>query len=188
PKERYETLRNFFNTYHNASPYMEKYVLEALCRMGYYEDALCRMERRFGEMVASEHTTLWEGWEYTGARGTKYKSGNGTYNHAWSGGGLTILSEFIAGIAPTSPAFKEFSVCPNLATLNYVNSIVPTVYGEITMSAKKSGNNLEISLTVPQGTQATILLPAGYKEIVTDSSKGDKLTLTAGKHNINIVG
>ena len=188
PKERYETLRNFFNTYHNASPYMEKYVLEALCRMGYYEDALCRMERRFGEMVASEHTTLWEGWEYTGARGTKYKSGNGTYNHAWSGGGLTILSEFIAGIAPTSPAFKEFSVCPNLATLNYVNSIVPTVYGEITMSAKKSGNNLEISLTVPQGTQATILLPAGYKEIVTDSSKGDKLTLTAGKHNINIIG
>ena len=100
--------------------------------MGYYEDALRRMETRFGDMVASkEYSTLWEGWEYTGGRGMKYKSGNGTYNHAWSGGGLTILSQYIAGIAPVDPQFERFSVEPNLGTLNYVKSVVPTVYGDI---------------------------------------------------------
>jgi hypothetical protein len=98
PQERYEAMRKFFKKHYQSSTYMEKYVLEALCKMGYYEDALERMERRFGEMVAAKYSTLWEGWEYTGARGMKYRSGYGTYNHAWSGGGLIILSQYIAGI------------------------------------------------------------------------------------------
>jgi hypothetical protein len=69
PESRYEIIRKFLSTHYNASPYMEKYVLESLCKMGYYDDALKRMELRFGEMVRAKYSTLWEGWEYTGARG-----------------------------------------------------------------------------------------------------------------------
>lgn len=39
PKELYPVIRPFFSTWYHASPYMEKYVLEALCTMGYYQDA-----------------------------------------------------------------------------------------------------------------------------------------------------
>lgn len=187
PQERFETMRQFFATYYNASPYMEKYVLEALCVMGYYEDALKRMEQRFGTMVAAPHTTLWEGWEYTGGKGMKYKSGNGTYNHAWSGGGLTILSQYIAGIEPLKPQFEQFRVCPNLATLNRVKSVVPTVFGNISMAAQKVDNTLNITLTVPEGTVAKVVVPQGYTTITCDGNKGEELTLTHGEYNITVI-
>ncbi len=184
PEERYPIMRKFFKTHYNASPYMEKYVLEALCRMGYYEDALERLEKRFGGMAAAEYSTLWEGWEYTGGRGMKYKSGSGTYNHAWSGGGLTILSEFIAGISPIKPAFEQFRVCPNLATLNRVRSVVPTTYGSIEMTAQKCTEGLAIELTIPQNTSAVVDLPQGYSILECQGESGKRLTLAAGKHNI----
>ena len=184
PAERYETMRQFFTKYYNASPYMEKYVLEALCVMGYYKDALKRLEYRFGEMVASSYSTLWEGWEYTGGRGMTYKSGNGTYNHAWSGGGLTILSQYIAGISPIEPAFKSFKVSPNLATLKEVQSVVPTIYGNIEMRAEKGYSQLVITLTVPQGTTAHVVAPQGYNNLECNGVNASELTLTAGKYTI----
>lgn len=187
PQERFETMRQFFATYYNASPYMEKYVLEALCVMGYYEDALQRLEKRFGEMVATPHTTLWEGWEYTGGKGMKYKSGNGTYNHAWSGGGLTILSQYIAGVEPIKPQFELFRVCPNLASLNRIKSVVPTVFGNIDLSVDKSDNLLNITLTVPAGTTAKVVVPQGYNTLVCGDSKGAELTLTQGKYSITAI-
>ena len=184
PQERYEAIRKFFKKHYQASPYMEKYVLEALCKMGYYEDALERMEKRFGEMVAAEYTTLWEGWEYTGGRGMKYKSGHGTYNHSWSGGGLIILSQYIAGIEPVEPAFRRFKVQPNLATLNFVESVVPTRFGNIVMRAEKVEKNLKINLKVPYGTTAEICLPNGYAELACLQQIGKSLTLGAGGYEI----
>ena len=186
PEEKFPIMRKFLATHYNASPYMEKYVLEALCRMGYYEDALARLEKRFGAMVASEYSTLWEGWDYTGGRGMKYKSGNGTYNHAWSGGGLTILSEFIAGISPIKPAFEQFRVCPNLATLNRVKSVVPTKFGAIELKAEKQNGALEIELTVPEGTTAVVELPQGYAQMELAGETSEKFTLTAGLHKIMV--
>ncbi|MFP4367340.1 MAG: hypothetical protein ACOCU3_00265 [bacterium] len=47
-----------------------------------------------------EITTLWEGW---GIGRSGY--GGGSANHAWSGGGLTILSQYVAGIYPVEPAY-----------------------------------------------------------------------------------
>ena len=184
PQERYESMRKFFRKHYQSSTYMEKYVLEALCKMGYYEDALERMEKRFGEMVAAPYTTLWEGWEYTGGRGMTYKSGHGTYNHAWSGGGLIILSKHIAGIEPIAPKFEKFSVEPNLATLNHLESVVPTQFGNIEMCAEKCGKELKISLVVPNGTTAEVRLPKGYSSLICGAEVSEILTLSSGKYEI----
>lgn len=184
PEERYEIMRDFFAKYYNASPYMEKYVLEALCVMGYHTEALNRLEQRFGQMVAAPHSTLWEGWEYTGGKGMKYKSGNGTYNHAWSGGGLTILSQYIAGIEPIKPQFEYFKVSPNLGSLQWVESVVPTVYGNITMQAKRNNNELYITLSIPQGTTAKIVAPKGYTEIIYNDSSAPQITLSSGNYTL----
>ena len=163
---------------------MEKYVLESLCKMGYYDDALKRMELRFGEMVRAKYSTLWEGWEYTGARGMAYKSGNGTYNHAWSGGGLTVLSEYIAGIAPIEPAFARFSVRPNLASLNRVDAVVPTKFGNITMHAERRSGVLTIDLVVPEHTTAVVGLPKDCTELRCNGASSEELVLTAGAYTI----
>ena len=79
---------------------MEKYVLEALYIMGYEDFALKRMKERFSKMVLDPYyTTLWEGWGI-GAEGY----GGGTTNHAWSGGGLTLLYQYAAGVSPAAPS------------------------------------------------------------------------------------
>src|SRR5690606_35497508 len=110
-----------------ASPYMEKYVVEALFHMGHEQYAMQRLQARFAEMVNHPSiTTLWEGW---GIGEAGY--GGGSTNHAWSGGGLTILAQYVAGISPIEPAFCRFRVAPRLRPLTHVNIGVPTRYGAI---------------------------------------------------------
>lgn len=82
-KEDCKKLLKIFETTYNASPYMEKYVLDAVCEMGYLKEALQRIKIRYKEMVEDSGTTLWEYWNKDGTR-----------NHAWSGGPLIILKKY----------------------------------------------------------------------------------------------
>ena len=159
PDSLYSVIRPFFKKVFHASPYMEKYVLQALCHMGYYEDALNRMKLRYEKMIDSPLTTLWEGWGI-GSEGF----GGGTYNHAWSGGPLTILSQYIAGIETMEPAFKCFKVEPHPAHLNHIRAVVPLSGGrEIRMVLDRDASGCIVVLDVPSGTQALFVPPLGYE-------------------------
>ena len=173
PKDLYPIIRPFFKQQYHASPYMEKYVLQALCEMGYYQDAMDRMRLRYGPMVNSALTTLWEGWGIG-----KDGFGGGSYNHAWSGGPLTILSSYIAGIKTVEPGFKVFSVCPNLGNLNQVKVTVPLNNNRfITADLKKTTKKCILKLSVPEGSSAIINLPNNYNKIEIN----DKLVKTGYK-------
>lgn len=161
PKELYPTIRPFFRQQYHASPYMEKYVLQALCEMGYYQDAMDRMRLRYEAMVDSPLTTLWEGWGIG-----KEGFGGGSYNHAWSGGPLTILSSYVAGVKVVEPGFKVFSVCPNLGNLSHVKVTVPLAGGRfIEADVKKDTERCVLELAVPEGTAGLVDLPDGYTQM-----------------------
>lgn len=174
PEENYSEVLQVLKTSFLASPYMEKYVLEALCLMGQEEYALERMKNRFGEMVNDQTiSTLWEGWGI-GRDGF----GGGTINHAWSGGGLTILSQYICGIEPLEPGFKSFSVRPRLAGLKNINVKVPTVYGEIVMQVSTTKGVMDIDLDIPENTMAHLILS---DEFAVVESNGTVLKESSGK-------
>lgn len=161
PKELYPTIRPFFRQQYHASPYMEKYVLQALCEMGYYQDAMDRMRLRYEAMVDSPLTTLWEGWGIG-----KEGFGGGSYNHAWSGGPLTILSSYMAGVKVVEPGFKVFSICPNLGNLSHVKVTVPLAGGRfIEADVKKDAERCVLELAVPEGTAGLVGLPDGYTQM-----------------------
>lgn len=161
PKELYPTIRPFFRQQYHASPYMEKYVLQALCEMGYYQDAMDRMRLRYEAMVDSPLTTLWEGWGIG-----KEGFGGGSYNHAWSGGPLTILSSYVAGVKMVEPGFKVFSICPNLGNLSHVKVAVPLSGGRfIEADVKKDAERCVLELAVPEGTAGLVGLPDGYTQM-----------------------
>lgn len=182
-KEQYPAIREIIRTTEFASPYIERYVLQALCQMGYYQDALDRIIRRYKPMADSPLTTLWE----------QFNLHEGSYNHAWSGGPLIILSQYIAGIEPTKAGFKEFDVKPELCNLRHVSAVVPSVNGNIKLSINASAG-YKVSITVPKGTKARLLLPAGHAKWSVDghaktlkpSADGTKsiLRLSAGKHTV----
>lgn len=178
--DKYDAIFQTIKESEHASPYMEKYVEEGLILMGQPEYALERMKKRFGLMVNDDyHTTLYEGWGEGWA-----DFGGGTTNHAWSGGGLTLLSQYIAGISPVDPGYSTFKVSPQLAGLEYVKATVPTVKGDIRISAKESDGELSFTLTAPEGTTGIIDLP-GYT-ITSDTPValpgGEKHKVTAKKN------
>ena len=152
-KEKYPVIIKLLGEEFHASPYMEKYVLEALCMMGEEKCAIDRMKKRYEKMLGYDYTTLFEGWGI-GSDGF----GGGTINHAWSGGPLTILSQKICGVAPTSPAFRTFKVAPKMGKLNEASATLETIYGKIEVSLKRKAGNIKLKLKVPEGTTAEIVL------------------------------
>ncbi len=156
--ENYPKLLEVFKTQEHASPYMEKYVLQALFSMGYDDYALFRLQKRFSKMVdCPDYTTLWEGWGI-GAEGY----GGGTTNHAWSGGGLTCLAQYAVGVRPIKPAFEEFVVAPNLGCLKKIGYAAETNYGKIEVAYDSNDEALNVQISVPEGTTGWFCVPEGF--------------------------
>ena len=150
-KKQYDTITNVLKTTENASPYMEYYVLEALCKMEEYEAARDRIKARFNDMVCEDYSTLWENWDIYW----------GTKNHAWSGGPLVIMSKHFAGIAPVEAGYKKVKIDPQYNLSDSMNCTVPSVKGLITLDYKKSGESFDIDLTIPQDIDTVLYVPVG---------------------------
>ncbi len=145
-------VKRLLETTENASPYMERYVEEALFRLGEPRSALARMRRRYAGMIDHTCTTLWEGWSW--------KQGElASNNHAWAGGPLYLLSAYVAGVRPTEPGFRRFQVTPMLGDLRRVDCTVPTVRGTISVAIEDDKDALCVNLRVPRGSAARVGLP-----------------------------
>lgn len=156
-KDKYPAILKLLKKEYHASPYMEKYVLEALFQMNAPDVALQRMRDRYAGMLSyKEYTTLFEGWG-VGAEGF----GGGTVNHAWSGGPLTLLSQKVCGIEPTSPGFRTFQIKPQMGSLTDASATVPTHYGDIKVDLRKSGRAILMEIQVPEQTSAVVISPKG---------------------------
>jgi hypothetical protein len=146
--DKFPAIKAVLAKEHHASPYMEKYVLESLFLMDDPTAALARMQARYREMVDSPLTTLWE----------LFGKG-GTLNHAWTGGPLTLLSQYAAGIAPTSPGFATYRVKPQMGSLKHIRTTVPTVKGNIEVELRRAPGNFTLKLVSPAGAKASVHLP-----------------------------
>ena len=182
--KQYPAIREVLKRQRHASPYMEKYVLEALYQMGYPDDAVGRMNDRYRPMVESPLTTLWEGWGI-GAQGF----GGGSYNHAWSGGPLILLSQRAAGIRPTAPGYSRYEVLPQMGDLARIEATVHSVKGVIDVVLKKGESQFELELLSPTGAVASIGVPAEYQRIVEINgdvvwSAGKSKELAAGIESV----
>ncbi len=168
-QSKYPQIFSTLKAEEHASPYMEKYVMEALFKMGYGDYALERTEKRFNAMVNNtEYATLFEGWEIGSA-----DFGGGTTNHAWSGGTITVLASEMCGIKPTRAAWEEFEIRPAKATAGHSYSICfPTVKGMVKSDWKADSGKWTIS--VPDGCKAKVYIPG----------KSGFTVYTGGEHTI----
>ena len=130
-----------------ASPYMEKYVLEACLAMGGAAEALDRMRRRYRRLTENGNSTLWERWP-------EMSDHPGTINHSWSGGPLTLLSSMVAGIRPLEPGWREILVRPDPGNLQSIDCEVSLPQGPCRLELRKKSDHWEVSLSVPSGCMA----------------------------------
>ena len=145
-EEDYELITGVIMSTFEASPYTEKYVLEALCVMGREDLAVERMLRRYDPMLHDEWDTLWE----------QFNDTVGTYNHGWTAAPLYILSKYVAGVQPTAPGFESYEIVPSAALESYDCSVW-TPKGVIRV-VKDGG-----TLTVTAVSGGTLVLPGGER-------------------------
>jgi hypothetical protein len=150
-KEQYKTITNVLTTTKNSSPYMEYYVLEALCELGEYDRAKGRIKDRYQDMMCEDYSTLWEFWD----------SWRGTKNHAWSGGPLVIMSKHFAGITPLEAGYEKVEIKPQYTMSDSMKCTVPSVKGLITLDYEKADGSYAINLTLPQDTKVILYVPTG---------------------------
>ena len=149
-KQQYGTILNVLTNAKNSSPYMEYYVLEALCKMGEYEAAKDRIKQRYEGMVNEDYSTLWEFWN----------SWQGTMNHAWSGGPLVIMSKHFAGIAPLKAGYEKVKIDPQYTLSDSISCTVPSVKGLISLNYEKIDGAYIINLTLPENMKAVLYVPS----------------------------
>lgn len=135
------------NEFH-ASPYMEKFVLEALFKMGYENIALERLKKRYTAMVNDDRTTLWEFWEDTKSR-----------NHAWTGGPAELVYRYVAGISPMDPGYSKYGVFPQPGQFKFINAKLISVQGEIEVKISNQENDFKLFINSPANTRAIIGIP-----------------------------
>ena len=114
-----------------------------------------------GAMIAAGATTLWELWD-----GPAADPAMSSDNHTMLMGDLlTWLFGDVAGIRPDPdhPGFARFTVAPAfVAGLEWVAATYDSVRGPIASSWRVAGAKVDLTVDVPPGCHATIVLPAGF--------------------------
>ena len=127
----YDLIANVIATTQEASPFCEKYILEALCVMEREDLMIERMKQRYALMLHDNYDTLWE----------QYWPNDGTINHGWTAAPTYLLPKYIAGVQPTSSGFATYNIAPSDALDSY-SCTVWTPKGNITV--ERDGDSITI--------------------------------------------
>lgn len=135
-----------------------RYLVDALARIGRIDVAMTMLHQQtypgFGFEIAHGATTSWEQWLYT--------SGMETHDHAMFAGINASLYTVLGGIKLTSPAYRTVTIAPQIpSSVDHVSTSIDTVRGLIASSWRKTRDGLELTVTIPVNTTATVVVPAG---------------------------
>jgi hypothetical protein len=94
------------------------------------------------------------------------------------------FSAYLLGVQPTAPGFDRFLIRPlPVQEVNWAKGVVPSPHGPIVMDWVLSGNTFRLTLTVPPGTVAEVILPRGC-DIRVNGAPGDLGGLKPGQYVI----
>jgi alpha-L-rhamnosidase len=123
-----------------------------------YELLLQRTPPSWLAMVDRGATTVWERWEGIDADGVAHDS----LNHYSKGAVVSFLHRYVAGIRMLDgvPGYRRFRVAPRLGGgLTWADAVHDAPAGRIGSAWRRSGDRLELTVTVPPGTEAEVVLP-----------------------------
>ena len=139
------------------------FLLPVLAETGHldvaYELLLRRTPPSWLAMVERGATTVWESWEGVDAEGVAHDS----LNHYSKGAVVSFLHRSVAGLEQLDgePGYRRFRVAPVApgGGLTWAEAVHDSPYGRIGSSWRLRGDRFELTVTVPPGTQAEVVLP-----------------------------
>ena len=140
------------------------YLLPVLADTGHldvaYELLASDTEPSWLTMIDRGATTVWERWNGVSADGVPHES----LNHYSKGAVISFLHRYAAGIEllDDGPAYRRFRIRPRPGGgLTWVEAAHESPYGRIEASWRLAADRLDLSVTVPPGTSAEVVLPDG---------------------------
>ena len=186
PQERYDDVINTlrkeiveqYDSHLNTGIYGTQFFFETLAAHGMNDIAYEAMNKRdfpsFGHWIEQGATVTWEKWD-----------GKDSRNHPMFGGALTWFYRTLAGVNTdeNEPGYKHIIIKPVLSKeLNNVYYSNMTPYGKVVSEIKQNGSQLEMNITIPVGSYATVYIPSDE----TAEIREGKNTLAAA--NVEILG
>jgi alpha-L-rhamnosidase len=113
-------------------------------------------------MVAKGTTTVWEDWEGIDDDGKPKAS----LNHYSKGAVVSFLHTHVAGIqlVDDGPAYRRFRIAPRPGGgLRWAEAQHDSPYGRIESAWRIDDDGFELTVLVPPGTEAEVLLPDGHR-------------------------
>ncbi len=161
------------------SPFNEYFVVEAMARIHQWDEALETVLDDWGGQINYGGTTFFEAyrpsWNQiipTNGGIPSMICGPTSLCHPWSAGCTTWLTQWIAGIRPTTPGFNTVDIVPHLGrTLTWVKATAPTPHGVISESLNV--NHGTAKYTIPAGIVARIGIPKVGRRITTITINGN---------------
>ncbi|HVT86821.1 MAG TPA: discoidin domain-containing protein [Chitinophagaceae bacterium] len=142
----------------NSSNFFDRWVFEALCKMGKQEYALLRMYDRYKTMIPCSFSTLWEHYDRWWATRKNAFDDASSLNHGWNPP-VILLSQTIAGVSPEEPGWNVYHVFPKEAFLTSIKVVVSTIHGNIKVDMKKTPSEYSLTLISPAKTNAIVGIP-----------------------------
>ncbi|MEV6301316.1 family 78 glycoside hydrolase catalytic domain [Actinoplanes sp. NPDC051861] len=140
------------------------HVASALTRTGHTDDAYALVMQRdapsFLHPVVQGATTVWERWDAILPDGTVNPSGMTSLNHYALGAVAHWLHTVVGGIEATSPGYRTVRIAPQPGGgLTYARATRHTPQGELSVTWRHEHERIDLEVTVPPGTTATVVPP-----------------------------
>lgn len=149
------------------------YILHALSSNGKTELAykLLFQTKNPSWLYSVEHgaTTMWEHWNGIKEDGSFWSTDMNSYNHYAYGAVGDWLYGVVAGIQVSEEGvgYKKMTLAPQPnKRIGHVNCSIDTVSGKVTSNWYYKGDTVYFEFIVPEGSEAEIVLPNGYRETV----------------------
>ena len=120
-------------------------------------------------------TTMWERWDgWTPDRGFQ-TIGMNSFNHYAFGSVGEYLYSVVGGIRAESPGYDKIRIQPVPGEgLNWAAASYDSVHGQIKTRWERTPKGLDLSVTIPPNTTATVYVPAADAKGVVAPADGAK--------------
>lgn len=151
------------NQYKIGTGFLTTYkILHVLSDYGYVDTAYKMLENEecpgWLYEIKQGATTVWEGWD-------AFKDGKLnplSLNHYAPGAIVSWLFSHCAGIKSVEPGFKKIEIRPLPGgSLSYAKAEFNSIKGKIVSDWRIEGQRFYLSIIVPEGTEAKVILPDG---------------------------
>ena len=185
-----------------ASPLWYPYVLEGMLARGLEAEALRLIHNRYARMMsAHDNPTLWEGWDpFTAGtsihtdedferRHTTYKvRPAGVRSLVHSGGVYAgwVLSTRVLGVRAAAPGMSRLRVHPRTGNLAWARGTFPAPGGDVRVEWRRSAGGTQVSLDLPEGHTADIVLDRASDAHQVFTHNGERLDTPAAGATVEV--